>query len=237
MRSTAMAVLVASTLLFPIAVAGRARAVQTCPASALQVLWSAGEVQSAATTFQQDYTPDGYPTIARAYYDLRSGALALDRTVSGVSWTYVRTHDLYDVTGVAAGTPVALTADLDVDGTLQSPGCGGSGCGGHLGARIYQGSAVIQDEITFPNTFVGGAVNLHETLQMPLVITAGTPTDLEFELWMLIPAGGNAGGSGSGQIRFSGLPTGAQIVSCQGFVDAATPARKSTWGALKTSYR
>lgn len=224
-------------LCFAVLVAKPALAPGSCPASSLQLLWSAGEFQSTTAASDSSYTPAGFPTQSSAAYDLVTGELSMFRNIGGVSWTYVRARDLYDVAGVAAGAQVALTAQLDVDGYVQSPGCGGSGCGGTFGARIRQGAALVERSVTFPNVFLGGQVSLRETLQLPIVISAGTPESLEFELYVFIPAGGSAGGAGSGKIHWSGVPAGAHIVSCQGFADSATPAWRTSWGNLKTLYR
>ncbi len=59
-------------------------------------------------------------------------------------------------------------------------------------------------------------MNLVQTLTLPITITAGSPSTIEFELAVFIPAGGNAGGAGTGAIHFTGLPTGVDIVSWQG---------------------
>lgn len=174
---------------------------------------------------------------SEAGWDLPAGTVLVSRAVGGVNWTRSIATDDYDVTGVAPGTVVNLTAAFDVDGYVTSPGCGGSGCGGYFQASVTQGASSNQQQVTFPDPFAGGTTNMLQTLTLPITITAGTPTTVEFELAVFVPAGGNAGGAGTGAIRFTGLPAGAHVVSCQGYGTLATPARSATWGSLKTHYR
>ena len=176
-------------------------------------------------------------TTSHAGFDLPAGTVTVSRAVGGVNWTRSIATDAYDVTGVALGTPVTLTAEFEVDGSVTSPGCGGSGCGGYFQASITQGANTSAQQVTLPNPFAGGQVNLQQTLALPLTITAGTPVTIAFELAVFVPAGGNAGGSGNGAIRFGGLPPGAQVVSCRGYTSGTTPARTTTWGSLKTHHR
>lgn len=176
-------------------------------------------------------------TTSHAGFDLPAGTVTVSRAIGGVNWTRSIATDAFDVTGVAPGTPVTLTAEFEVDGHVASPGCGGSGCGGYFQASLTQGASTNAQQVTLPNPFAGGQVNLQQTLTLPVTITAGTPLVIAFELAVFVPAGGNAGGSGNGIIRFSGLPPGAQVVSCQGYGSSTTPVRPTSWGRLKTHHR
>lgn len=201
----------------------------------MQLLWGAGPINTTAATFDQSYAIQGV-TYSTASYDLHTGQLSLWRKVGGVSWTFVHARDAYDVQGTAPGTPVHLIAQLSVDGVLESGGCGGTGCGGWLTADVRHGADATADSVSFPNIFAAGTVPMHETLALPITIVAGSPELLEYDLTVLIPAGGNAGGSATGQIVFTGLPPGVTVTSCQG-ITSATPVQRTSWGVLKALYR
>ena len=75
-----------------------------------------------------------------APYDLVSGTLLIYKDLGPLRTAYSIAREAYDVTGVAPGTPVALTAELVADGAASTPGCGASGCGGTFGASIRHGA-------------------------------------------------------------------------------------------------
>jgi len=228
-----LVLLALATFLLP---PGRAAAA-ACPPSQAQLVGFNSLFTVPGATFDTTLTVPGYGALGGAGFDLVAGTLSMWRAVGGVNWTRVIATDAYDVIGVAPGTPVALTALLDVSGLLTSPGCGGSGCGGWFQASITQGPANASLQQTFADAFAGGDVDVSQTLALPITITAGMPVTLQFEEAVFIPAGGNAGGSGHGTIRFAGLPGGVAVVSCRGYGVAATPARASSWGRLKAVYR
>jgi len=74
----------------------------------------------------------------------------------------------------------------------------------------------------------------------PLVVqqamTVGTPVLLTFRL---IAGGGISSSVNNGDFSLSSVPMGAAIVSCKGYVSepGVTPARTTSWGALKLLYR
>jgi len=210
-----------------------APAAAPCPDSHAQLVGFNSLFAVSAATFDSTYLS------SEVAFDLPAGTLQVSRGVGGVNWTRSIATDAYDVTGVAPGTALTLTAALDVNGYVTSPGCGGSGCGGYFQASITEGANSNQQQVTFPDPFAGGQADMVQTLVLPITITAGTPTTIAFELAVFVPAGGNAGGAGTGVIHFTGLPAGAQVVSCQGFGTGGgpTPARASSWGSLKTHHR
>jgi hypothetical protein len=214
----------------PLAAPAGARTAAPCPDSHGQLVGFNNLFAVSSATFDSTYL------LSEVAFDLPAGTLRMSRGVGGVNWTRSIATDAYDLAGVAPGTVVTLTAALDVNGYVTSPGCGGSGCGGYFQASITEGANSSQQQVTFPNPFAGGQVDMVQTLTLPLTITAGTPVTVAFELAVFVPAGGNAGGAGSGVIHFDGLPEGVQVVSCRGF-GASTPARATSWGTLKVRYR
>jgi hypothetical protein len=165
-------------------------------------------------------------------YDLPSGQLTL--RADGKFPTSIRARDRFDVTGVPAGTPVALVVELAAQGTIATIGCGGSNCWGYLGVRIVHGAAQASD-VAQENIFSGPPRPVEAVAQLPVVIVAGQPETIELELYAIGAAEFRE--TGLATFRFLGLPPGASIVSCHGYVDAPTPARAVSWGRVKAVYR
>jgi hypothetical protein len=127
-------------------------------------------------------------------------------------------------------------AELDVDGVIIGLGCGGSGCWGYLSGSITADQGT-QSVTLQQNIYPVMDVPVHGVAQMPVTIVAGTPKTIEFEMAAWRSPGGAHGGRGVGNIRFTGLPTGARIVSCNGYDNVAVPIRVTSWGRVKTIYR
>ena len=170
----------------------------------------------------------------RAGYDLVAGTVRMYQCCF-LSHTYAIARDAYDVSGVAPGTPVAVTVEFPFDGSVWTAGCGGSGCGGVLAGFLRHGSAVAEG-IHSVHLFQGSA-EVHDVLRLPVTIVAGRPETIEFELRGYRTPGGSHGSEGTGTIRFTGLPPGASVISCQGYAGQVTPARRTSWGTVKTIYR
>jgi hypothetical protein len=149
--------------------------------------------------------------------------------------TTVEALDAYDVVGVPPGTPVNLTAQFVVDGSVSTPGCGGSGCGGYVKIRLAH--EADGDSITYSIHLFQGSQSFHDVRSLPLTIVAGSPEVLRFLLSGARTPGGAHASEGRGTILFTGLPEGVDVVSCQGYSLAATPVHGTSWGSLKTIYR
>ena len=168
-------------------------------------------------------------------YDLVDGTLGIVHPGS-LSPTSVVARDLFDVTGIAPGTKVTVTVTLDAQGTISTPGCGGSGCGGTLEASIDVGGGHAVEQA--PRTvFAAGSVPVAVTPSLSIVIVAGMPLLVELGMRGMRAPGGNHTVAATAVYRFTGLPPGAGLVSCRGYVGAPTPAAPVTWGRLKAAYR
>lgn len=207
-------------------VATRAAA-DPCPASVL-ALYSTMPVESFAPA---DSTVQAGGRLVA--YDLRRGTLRLVHT-GGVGSAFVRGVDRYTVSGLPNGTRVDFAALLDVDGFSATQGCGGTGCYLTFAARL--GDAGGEIERSVEATFAPDTVRLVETLRWPLVVEAGVPFELHFELSALRAPGASHWGGGTAALHFGGLPPGATVTSCQGY-DSATPTRTTSWGRIKQIYR
>ncbi len=203
-----------------------------CPASTYQIAY--GEPTTFTGPLLSLSVPDPGGRERTVAFDLPSGRLSSSLGIGNVGWTFVRATDRFDVVNVPAGTPVALLAALDVDGTSRTD-CYLPDCGGWFGARIYGPGTTVEQQVTAQGSPTGEAP-LHTTLTLPVTIVAGTGLTLSFELYEFVAAGVQGGGGGTARIRFTGLTGNANVVSCQGY-SLVTPARPGTWGALKAIYR
>jgi hypothetical protein len=206
-----------------------------CPNSEVQL----GDSNVADYTSAALDTSHTYPTgTYRAAYNLLTGALHFEKPLtSNFGHPFVIASDRYDIAGPAPGTIVPLTVEFDVNGYVESAGdCGGSGCSGFFGARMFKDGVTVVDQ----SVSVGftGRADLIQALQFPTSITVGQPTVIQFQLYYFVQAGGDHyGGIGDGAFHFTGLPAGAALISCQGFGGLPTEARHASWGKLKTIYR
>lgn len=200
---------------------------QPCPSSTVAVYSTSPVLYPSAAV--DSVTPSG----RRAAYDLIAGWVAITHT-GGVGFLHCEASDRFRVVGVPDGTPVHVIARLAVDGYAQTDGCGGSGCHGEFGGWIGQGASVVSSSVTAH--FGPERIALQQTLEYPLDVLAGEWFDLQYRLWFNRTAGASHFGGGRADLRFAGLPDGADIVSCQGY-RLTTPARIVSWGRVKTIYR
>lgn len=199
-----------------------------CPESQYQVTSTDTVTTTAGVCAAED--TGGY-SIA---FDLPQGTVAMSQpgTLRGA---WVEAADAYDVVGVPTGTPVALTVLFTVDGSVWTPGCGGTGCSGYVTIRVTHGAAYA--ETTYAIHLWSGSQSFHDVRRLPVTIVAGTPEVISFKLRGGRSPGGDHGSEGHGQIGFVEIPAGVTVVSCQGFDAQPTAARKRSWGALKSIYR
>ena len=175
---------------------------------------------------------------ASADYDLRMG------TLNSGGWP-LRTggtgtsigNDVYFVVGPRAGTPVTLTANfhLLLSGVAAecsyyaSATAGGSLSCGDL-ARTYSDNASLGKP----------AFGRDTTLSISMALVSHQP----FALRMTSTASGFGGtGTSTGTLSFSGLPSAAHVVSCQGYVsDTSVPTLISVedveaqWDRIRVSW-
>ncbi len=206
---------------------------QSCPASEY-TLGGAPHVASTAPTADTTWAPPGYSGSFRVAWDLRAGNVTMYHCCS-LAETHAWVRDAFDVTGVAPGTPVSLVVEFDVHGAVFTSSCGGTGCSGTFGAALRYGED--STVVVHPAHLFNGRAEFHDVLWAPVTIVAGQPQTIEFQLFGHRNVGGSHGAEGQGQIRFSAVPAGVSVVSCQGFGASPTPTRRASWGALKTIYR
>lgn len=164
-------------------------------------------------------------------YDIPAGTLQARASSSGGFSAAATMNDSFRVVGPPDGTPLDFTAQLVLVGLVVTRYCGC--CYGAVRARILEGSSNEAQTGLSPGC---GTENVDLTLELPVHRSAGE----RFRISAYVYAAGVEGGSGAiyGTLRFSSLPEGASVVSCNGFQQgSAVPVAGATWGRLKIRYR
>ncbi len=200
-----------------------------CPASTLTFPALGSQVTTSDTTFDVTAT-DG----CWIRGDHRAGVYSLHHNGS-LSPTDVVARDLFDVTGVPAGTPVNVNVKVWVQGWTYTTGCGGSGCCGQLVATARSGTDAMTTTMT-GTSFVGRA-DFSGGVLVPIVIVAGTPREVEVEMFARRCPGGAHTVDATGQVFMEVANPLVTVVSCKGFGSSAVPVRLRSWGHLKAAYR
>lgn len=210
-----------------LALAAGASLAAPCPASLVTM---GGTLSSISTATVFDTTTG----LGEARWDMGAGSVYM-RSYGSLSGVVVDAFDDYDVTGVAPGTPVTVFARLTVDGAIWTAGCGGSGCSGMYQVTFFHGTdslVVLHSDHMFT-----GRTDHHDEVLLPLTITAGQPERLEIRAFGRRNPGGAHQSEATCRLTFTGLDEGVGVASCKGFAGTVVPARVSTWGSLKATYR
>lgn len=217
------AVLVAAMGLLP----GRGAA--DCPSSTLRFPTLGSDVNTIAPSY--DATS---PDLSWIHGNHTAGEYSLHHS-GYLAPTVVTARDRFDVIGVPAGTPVSVLATFAVTGWAYTDGCGGTGCCGMLVATLR----AFPD--TAATTLIGysysGRGDFSGAVAVPVTFIAGTPRDIEVEMYARRCPGGAHTVDATGRVQFIGTDANALVVSCKGFGPTAVPTRRSSWGRLKTLYR
>jgi hypothetical protein len=204
-----------------------APAIATCPQSSYDIAGYALGSDLAAWADTYTYS-DGYGDGGTSMIEFGVPQATLTATVSaygyGQSTADLSLVDDFVVVGLPPGTPVQFEVRLKLDGeTGEAPPYSTWGVSGML--RDAHGHVAQTPAGSF-----------HGTLALAQSEDAGVPFRLVFEVRAECFGEGGTGMSGS--FSFAGLPAGAAVTSCKGFVsDPSVPARAMSWGRLKTRYR
>jgi hypothetical protein len=182
-------------------------------------------------------------------YDMTRGEFAL-RSIGEASSNMgiistevaVALHDSFWIVGPPSAAPIEFLAHLRL-----TVACSGEHIDDWMGGRFFPGGLVTAHlgriggtSVSYANaTDVSGVV----VLSLPVTQAVGVP----FELRMAATAEGTPApdmaldiaygntAAISGLLGFEGLPPGYTIVSCQGWTEGTpVPARRATWGSLKS---
>ena len=146
-------------------------------------------------------------------YDLKQGQLASNVTFNDPGWTgsSVSTDDEYWVVGPPAGTPLDFVAEYHVSGSWNVyPG-------------VPQGNFTSEGFIAAGSDSAGFAYPpggcCHGTISQPLSIPLHRLAQEHFHIRLHLASQNYRGRvDETGVLTFTGLPLGAAVVSCQGYV-------------------
>jgi hypothetical protein len=97
-----------------------------------------------------------------------------------------------------------------------------------------QASGSVQTPFVCSPVCCTQSASLDTKLRVNIVRSAGETFVLHFHL----ASGGNHVATATGQLQFTGLPSGVSVVSCQGYrQDFVTASTVESWGRLKLRYR
>ena len=154
-----------------------------------------------------------------AHYDIPGASLNVSVSVYGEGGNAggVVVQDDFHVIGVASGTPLTFTA--------------------HLLVGLTNANANLTDAFGHTASATTDTNPLQTELTLEVAALAGEPFRLVFELQATGDAVSGTG-SGTGHFSFSGIPQGAAVASCNGYVsDPLVPTHVTSWGRLKSMYR
>ncbi len=163
---------------------------------------------------------------ASAGYSIPNGSPSISFSAHGDYFTGAdaRMQDDFIVVGIPAGTAVSLVAHLHATVTGMFPS------GNHVSSAIATLADGNGNEVS-----VGAPPSTDQDLMLALAVVAGEPFRLVFDINGSTQA---ASGGGSGAFSFSGLPPGAGVTSCNGYVsDPSVALRRSSWGRIMGLYR
>ena len=172
-----------------------------------------------------------------AQYDLPAGWMNAQSAESLASKAAVWVVDDFELTGLSPSTIVACTIRLILTGQLAASDRPYHYAGGYANASIHISQTAGQDSVDAGISNGAPQENLVETtLELPVVLTAGSGFRLEFFLLV----GTDVSSAPSylrGEIQFDGLPPQAGVRSCTGFVINPTAVVAQTWAHVKALYR
>lgn len=206
-------------ILFALLLAGTAAADTSCPSNRMTLRLAVQSSLPADTRTSSVCDPYGCAD-AEVGYDIPAGFLHASASSSGATGTGgdVLVQDDFKLIGLASGTPASLVIHLDL-------------------ARSGYFTAHVRDALGNDLAQSGdGSDDSPVNMTLDMATLAGQPFRLQFELVVFNHYIGD--GSVSAQFSFTGVPPGAAVVSCNGYVsDHTVPARAMNWGRLKAMYR
>jgi hypothetical protein len=155
--------------------------------------------------------------LAHGSYGLKSGLLSSNVGVNNTGWisSSVTTDDEYRVFGLPAGTPHDFTATFQVSGSW------------HVFPGAPQGNFTYECSIAADTDTAGFAQPpggcCHGDISHGLSISLHRLAQERFHIRLHLASADNSGAvDESGLLMFTGLPPGAVVVSCQGYVSDPT---------------
>jgi hypothetical protein len=188
-------------------------------------------------------TCDGYFGGGAAAYDMMTGRLSAGASGSDISYSAgARVSDRYRIIGIPPGTLLSIRAELQVTGSISTNCRFTSDAGGQVSASLSEAGGEEASYRSGRTCFNCECFDYGDpaeaVLAIPIMRTAAS-ADEEFQLGIrLFTGAGNGHSSGTARLRFTGLPQGAAVVSCQGYrQEVPVPVLATTWSRIKAAYR
>lgn len=188
--------------------------------------WYVGDADSAVVVEQ------GYNLTSTMGYDYHQGRL-YGHCHLCFEVADVRASDAYMIQGAPAGVPIPIHVELRT-GVSSDHRCGGfSDC---------PGMEVVGERLSIYSSESGDSVDCRcligqQSVGIDLVVTPDQEFVVGYYLEMSRGPTPFYEFAEEATVHFSGIPAGAQLVSCHGVNDAAVPTKPTSWGQLKASYR
>lgn len=218
---------VAFILLPALAASGRAQ----CPFSTYSLFGIRDSTTAESITIPIQQRGNSF---GRLRFDLRTGTASggvVENDAIPSAVAKVDAVDRYRVLGLADGTPVSITARVHGLGSGSALATCGHGSAG---------SSVYLEPPNAPRMSEGAGRECGSySFDRVVAATIATVAGQEFTLrWGMSASAWNGDASASATLSFDGLPSGARVESCQGFVgNGPVPVHQSSWGATKIRYR
>ncbi len=238
-----------------------------CPADSIVLLDHDGIIGNGGVIVSMEATgdrffrytsPNGASVTEWGFYDLslgRFGTVASSgcffMSYPGQSQARVAVEDRYTIVGPPSAAPIAIEAVLQLD--LRASGARTYFCfyGPDYTCSVDAGAitADLSEPATSQTTSFASRINRADSreIAIPLSHAVGEPFTLRMQCSSeATPVADfsvnddcyNRRGDVTATLWFRGLPPGYQVVSCQGYVGTGTvPAKRTTWGSLKSLYR
>jgi len=169
-------------------------------------------------------------TFGELTFDHATGRSTMRFQYGGHAWILAR--DVYHVEDVAPGVPVTFDVRLDLVASV----CGADGAHVQVTHGVGDATAYTQYDSYPFHWEIPCPVDEPRSLVLPVTVVGAAEFAVETRLESDPGSGGN--GSVTARLSFEGLPPGARVRSCKGFVfDVPVPAIASSWGRVKSSYR
>lgn len=139
-------------------------------------------------------------------------------------------EDEFTIVGLPTGNPISLVARLEVSirtGCILGPGSLAAG----IADEVLNSVEVGWDSF---DLIVNEEGTKDTVLTLPIDGTTGTPFRVQFFVETRM---GECVGWIYGIFSFDGLPAGAIVTSCNGYVQGPVQVESTTWGTLKAHYR
>jgi hypothetical protein len=168
-------------------------------------------------------------------FDMAAGMFDVSSSAGTLGMAEIEPNDVYTISGLPPGTPVSFVARLHGAGhNLQQ--CTPTQCSSAgFQIKIWD----IPGNEIFWSLGGSGSGSGSGDADLPLTRNAGEPFPLSMDVLAISQGSSQTFGSVSGEatLTFLGLPPGAIITSCKGYLLSPVSTNRDSWGALKIRYR